>query len=372
MHKILVVDDDPFFLELIDSALADYEIIKAADCESALSAYQEHQPALVSLDIGLQDCDGYSICQKIREQDKHTPILFMSGNNDLDSRLRAYGEGGNDYIAKPYQKDELACKVNKLIERHVHQQQLTNQLQDHSSLINNIQRESANLQIVNRFIQSSMHCKDAETLLGIFFVALRDLGTCGVLILNDHPEQPHHSGTPATRLEYEILSMSDKLPRIHSFGKNRAVFNWQRTTLLVRELNSLIDVLAILMDALDMVLSAIETENGLVEEIAQLEAANSECHNEVEALIQDMSLSLQDAMITLGLVSDLGADEEKMINDTIHDYSHKIQSKLIAQTEQSLKVKHLIDQLRTPSEEIQQMLAQAQTDNDNSDAVELF
>jgi DNA-binding NtrC family response regulator len=372
MHKILVVDDDPFFLELVNASLKDYQVITATDADHALQIYREHRPVLVSLDIKLQDCEGYTICQKIREEDEHTPILFMSARNDLDSRLRAYGEGGSDYISKPYQKQELIYKVEKLIDRHVHQQSLNDQLQDSSSLITNIQREAAHLQTVNRFIQSSMHCKDVDTLLSIFFIALRDLDSSGVLILNSTPETPYECGSPATRLEREILNMGYRLPRIHSFGQNRALFNWQRCTLLVRELNSLVDVLAILMDALDMVLASIETEHRLVEQIAQLETANGECQEQVESLITDMSLSLQDNMVTLGLVSDLDESEERMINDTIHSYCQQIQEKLSLQNQQGHKVRQLIDQLRQPSEEIQRLLEHAQTSSSPAAAIELF
>lgn len=372
MPNILVIDDDPLFLELVQATLAQHNLVCAQDQASAFAALQQATPDLIILDIHIDTTDGYQVCQEIRKQHRDLPILFISSNNTLESRLQAYDAGGQDFLAKPYQKQELNYKVEVLTSRHLRQQNLQDEIQNSASLIHNIQKDAASLQTINRFIQSCMHCKDLATLHTIFFIALKELNTSGVLAIQGDHAQAQSSDTAATRLELEILSMSHDLPRIHRFGNDRALFKWDRAVLLIRELGPLIDVLAILMDSLEVVLAAIETENHLLENISQLEQANDESHRQVGTLINDMTLSLQDSMITLGLVSDLSSEEEQTIRDIISDYAERIQENMATQHQHSQQIRRLVNELRAPSDSIQQLLQHAQNNDSHSDAVELF
>ena len=370
MSNILVIDDDPLFLELIQATLSQHSLTCSHAPEIALSKLRQIPPDLIILDIHMGTTNGYQVCKQIREHNPDVPILFISSSDTLESRLQAYGAGGHDFLAKPYQTRELNFKVDLLIFRHQQHCDLKHQLQDNSSLIHHIQQEAASLQAINRFIQSCMHCKDLNTLYAIFFVALKELNTCGVLMIADNAAQS--SGNPPTRLEQEILTMSQALPRIHSFGNDRALFSWSQATLLVRELGPLIDVLAILMDSLEVIISAIKAEGDLVEKIAQLEEANEESQKQVESLISDMTLSLQDNLITLGLVSDLSSTEEQAIRDIVSDYADRIRENMAIQHQHSQQIKHLVNQLRAPSDSIERLLAHAHDSDNHSDAVELF
>ena len=115
---ILVVDDDPHILEILEFSLtsAGFAVTAAASGEEALVLFQEQAPALVVLDIGLPGRDGLWVCQRIREQSQ-TPILFLSARDEEVDRVMGLTIGGDDYVTKPFSPRELTARVQAILRR---------------------------------------------------------------------------------------------------------------------------------------------------------------------------------------------------------------------------------------------------------------
>ncbi len=115
LWKILVVDDDPFNVEILEEILDDegYDSRSASSGEEALATMREFRPDLVLLDIMMPGLDGFEICQKIRAdpENRHAKILLVSGKAMLKDRLKAYEVGADDHVAKPFEHAELAAKI---------------------------------------------------------------------------------------------------------------------------------------------------------------------------------------------------------------------------------------------------------------------
>ena len=116
---VLVVDDEPVNLEVLEQHFRDepYRIVRAGSGRQAL-AWVERQPFdLVVLDLMMPDISGYEVCRVIRERYTllELPVLILTVRNRPDDIVRALSTGANDYLAKPFEKQELLARVSTLI-----------------------------------------------------------------------------------------------------------------------------------------------------------------------------------------------------------------------------------------------------------------
>ena len=118
---ILIVDDDGAFRTLVSELLAASGMgsIQASSGEEALELARTTRPILVMLDVRLPGVSGYETCRALREEfGDELPILFVSGDR-TESLDRAVGLllGGDDYVVKPFDPDELLARVRRLVSR---------------------------------------------------------------------------------------------------------------------------------------------------------------------------------------------------------------------------------------------------------------
>ena len=103
-QTILIVDDEPANLAIMDGILAaTYSLAFARSGAEALVAVAKHRPALVLLDVGLPDIDGYALCRKIQETypAQGVQVIFVSGFGDAVHEAAGFEAGGADYLIKP-------------------------------------------------------------------------------------------------------------------------------------------------------------------------------------------------------------------------------------------------------------------------------
>ncbi len=118
-QKILVVDDDPDILFLLDRSLAaeGYEVSVAEDGEIGLSLVQTERPDLVILDILLPASSGLEICRKIREVDSRTYIFMLTALDEDVDKVRGLDTGADDYLTKPFNMMELSARIRSVFRR---------------------------------------------------------------------------------------------------------------------------------------------------------------------------------------------------------------------------------------------------------------
>jgi len=118
-NKILIVDDDPAFIRLVDKILAEkgYEVLKAMNGQEALRLVFDHKPALVLLDVVMPGMDGWQICHRIRDL-SDVPIIMLTGNQMAEEDIvRGLDHGADDYILKPVGNRELVARVRAILRR---------------------------------------------------------------------------------------------------------------------------------------------------------------------------------------------------------------------------------------------------------------
>ena len=119
---ILIVDDDPTGRLMMRAALepAGFEILECADGAAAVSAFAEQRPDLVVLDVVMPGMDGFEACAQMRATSpgRQTPILMLTGLEDIDSINRAYEVGATDFATKPVNLALLGHRVRYLLRAH--------------------------------------------------------------------------------------------------------------------------------------------------------------------------------------------------------------------------------------------------------------
>ncbi len=367
---IVVVDDDPFFIDYVSESLNEANLYTCLDGQIISDTNIIASSDLIILDIDLNGKSGFSLCEKARAINPTVPILFISGLSDLESRLTAYGSGGNDYIAKPFQHEELQYKVFSLMGLYRETKDLNSRLTMHSQVIKDTQIDLANIQVINRFVVASMQCRDENALNTVFFHTLRELNTEGVIKISK--AHPSSSCGEITRLEHEIMTMSEQLPRVYTFGKNRAFFNWKNCQLLVRNIGGLIDIIAMLMDSLEICINKLQYEKQLIEQIDTINQYNEIGQETVSDMLLNMVEDISERLMTLGLISSLEPEEEQQIQKVLHDYRQEIGKCFEEQTIYNHRLKGIIDEMRTASPEFQLFIDSIVNNSGQSDAVELF
>ena len=117
--KILVVEDDPRISEVLEYALKAeaYEVEKAQRGREAIEVAKRSSPALIVLDVGLPDIDGFEVCRSIRRF-SDVPVVFLTSRTDEIDRVVGLEIGGDDYVVKPFSPRELLARIKAIRRRH--------------------------------------------------------------------------------------------------------------------------------------------------------------------------------------------------------------------------------------------------------------
>ncbi|GHT90844.1 hypothetical protein AGMMS49545_05460 [Betaproteobacteria bacterium] len=120
--EILIVDDTVASLDLLAELLmqAGYEVRLAPNGHMALRSANECPPELILLDVRMPGIDGFEVCRQLKaaEKTRDIPIIFLSALNETTNKVTGLSLGAVDYIAKPYQTEEVLARVRTHIELH--------------------------------------------------------------------------------------------------------------------------------------------------------------------------------------------------------------------------------------------------------------
>ncbi len=118
MVNILVVDDEPRYLRLMEANLVTegFQVIKATNGQEAVDAVVEKQPDLVLLDVMMPGLDGLGALERIREF-SNVPIIMVTARGSEGDRVRGLDLGADDYIVKPFSATELLARVRAVMRR---------------------------------------------------------------------------------------------------------------------------------------------------------------------------------------------------------------------------------------------------------------
>jgi two-component system KDP operon response regulator KdpE len=116
--RILVIDDEPAMVGALAALVGSvgHRVTAAYDGHEALRRYDAEQPDLVILDLAMPGLDGLAVCQAIRRRGT-TPIIVLSGEGQEAAKVEALDVGADDYVTKPFGKDELLARIRAVVRR---------------------------------------------------------------------------------------------------------------------------------------------------------------------------------------------------------------------------------------------------------------
>lgn len=233
--SILVVDDSLLELQMTVGYLRQYfEVQASSSGERALEMINSHKPSIVLLDVNMPDIDGYEVCRRIREHDKHLKIIFVSAYDSTSEILKGYTVGANDYIVKPYEPIILLSKINRAIADETEYEEASHSSAD---LAMEAMTSFGELGSILTFLRSSFRTTTVEGLANLMLQTLQAYGLEACLqvrtpkcVLN-----VTHKGTPSP-IEEELLSRIAKMPNRFAESGARIFINYEHTSLMIKNM----------------------------------------------------------------------------------------------------------------------------------------
>lgn len=177
--SVLTVDDNPANLDLLCQLLREhgYKVRAAPSGAMALEAIKAAPPELVLMDISMPVMDGYEACRRIKKdpQSAAIPVIFLSALDHPIDKIKAFQAGGSDYVAKPFQEEEVLARVS----HHIQLARIQTFMEDQNRLLSEANaklREMDNLKI--QFSTMLIHdLREPVSLMGLAMEIYRQQGT---------------------------------------------------------------------------------------------------------------------------------------------------------------------------------------------------
>jgi two-component system, cell cycle response regulator CtrA len=117
--RILLVEDDPTTSRSIELMLthANLNVYCTDMGEDGVDLAKLYDYDLILLDLNLPDMSGHDVLRQIRQARVETPILILSGSDDTENKLKGFGFGADDYMTKPFHREELVARIHAIIRR---------------------------------------------------------------------------------------------------------------------------------------------------------------------------------------------------------------------------------------------------------------
>ena len=117
--RVLLVEDDPTTSKSIELMLthANLNVYTTDLGEEGIDLAKLYDYDLILLDLGLPDMSGHEVLRQLRLSRVETPILILSGENDTENKIKGFGFGADDYLTKPFHREELVARIHAIIRR---------------------------------------------------------------------------------------------------------------------------------------------------------------------------------------------------------------------------------------------------------------
>ena len=117
--RVLLVEDDPTTSKSIEMMLthANLNVYTTDLGEEGIDLAKLYDYDLILLDLGLPDMHGHEVLRQLRLARVETPILILSGSDDTENKIKGFGFGADDYLTKPFHREELVARIHAIIRR---------------------------------------------------------------------------------------------------------------------------------------------------------------------------------------------------------------------------------------------------------------
>lgn len=237
--KVLVVDDEPFNLEIMQEILEeDYEVAYAKSGPECMDIIKDVMPDMVLLDVNMPGMSGYEVCQRLKENSTTNgiPVTFVSALDTLAERLAGYEVGGDDYICKPFEAGELLSRVNIAVRYKRERESLRIDAEQAMQRAMDAMKNTGDVGIILEFLRSSLKCDSLEKLGDLALYTISSMGLRSSVQIRDGETIIHKSVDGViNQLERTVLKKIHKEDTVVDLGV-RSVFNFDHVSVLIKNM----------------------------------------------------------------------------------------------------------------------------------------
>ena len=332
--RITLLDDDAAAVRVLSLALKDYDLVTYRNVEGFLSGLDQEADCYL-LDINMPDACGYDICRVLhsREQSRHTPVIFISGQTGIHDRLQGYAAGGDDFIGKPFDVDELRAKVDRALRQVERQKAWQVSADDARMAAFEPMTHSAEQGEVCRFIEQSIACNVPEEVAEQLVATLKSFGLNAVVAVWEQGGGFFSHAAEVRPLEAELMRSCRCVGRIVEMERRLQV-NYQGVSVLIKNTpfddsgryGRLKDHLCVLMSGANARLASLASEQRYTQQQTLLEALD-EVQQSLESLqhtqqrqldmARDAAAELRMLFVEELMLLNLDADQESQLTQLI-------------------------------------------------------
>ncbi|MER2494271.1 EAL domain-containing protein [Catenovulum sediminis] len=236
---IVALDDDVEFIELMSDVLnEEFNFYSFTNIHHFLSDFAKLNADIVLLDVNMPQMTGYEICQQIRENSEHDfSVIFISGADTQDQRLKAFAAGGDDFIAKPVSFGELLAKLRTIRRYQENKANLTEQEEMARNMAFQSMTEASQYGAILRFFKDSFTCKSYEKLVEMFFNLMDSLQLVACIQFRSKNSIISYRGIgqACSPMEDNLFEMLKNEGRLYHY-KSRTMVNDKHVSVLVKNM----------------------------------------------------------------------------------------------------------------------------------------
>ena len=237
---ILIVDDEPTILASLSKLLTtDYRVLAANSGERALEIVEKNpKPDLILLDVLMPGIDGFEVCKQLKSnsQTENIPVVFVSAADTTEDRMHGYNAGGDDYVTKPFNEEELKKKIKVLLSYKDEMAKLAVNASDAMNVAMVAMTSASELGNVLDFLSKSFNCHSTTELAKAILSNLNNSNLHCVVQIRESKHQVNLSNNgPASPLEISVIDKLKDTSRIFDFG-SRTIINYPHVSLLIKNM----------------------------------------------------------------------------------------------------------------------------------------
>jgi len=360
---LLIVDDEPINIEIMEEALEDdYQLEFAITGEDCLEKLTSITPDAILLDVNMPGLTGIETCIKIKENyaTADIPVIFVSALGLPEERMNGYKAGGEDYVTKPFEEDELLVKIELTLASKKEKKDLQQGSNDAMSMAMTAMIQASEMGEVIQFTRDSYHCQTLESLAMRLLESLSQFELSATLCLYEDKQDYFFStsGLVGER-EQQAMKHARKKDRFIHFGR-RTIINFQNISVLIKNMpiedevkyGRLNDVTGMLVEGADARMVGIQISSSLIQLInttrdvlGDIEITHKENEQKHTTILDDLITSVEWAFINM----DLSEPQEEFFRKSLTHAKNQSNVLFEADTQMNKKIESLIGLLSVKS-----------------------
>ncbi|OUS26467.1 hypothetical protein A9Q99_18200 [Gammaproteobacteria bacterium 45_16_T64] len=295
---LLIIDSDALNREIMEGMLEDeVRVLSANSGEQALDIIDHHEPDIIITESKLSDINGFDLCKQIKAKlNADGAVIFLSEPLTFEEKMEGYEAGGDDFLDKPFQPEELLTKVRLNIEVKKLNKRLKNQADMAMKTTMTAMKQSSEMGTLLRFMEKAANCENYASLAQQLIAALTEFGLECCIQFRDTREAQHFN-CDEDSADASLLCMCLEKGRFVDIGVN-SIVNASFTSILVNNMpitnkeryGEIKDMLAIVSNAADSRVEAINRLNQLAnKKQLTVDEAVSQSHLEIQEIKRSLS-----------------------------------------------------------------------------------